>query len=56
MIPVSSGPSRVCVDIPIVDDDIVEIIEDFIVTFEGPPGTTGTNTTTRVVIVDNDCE
>ena len=56
IIPASPGSSRVCVDIPIVDDTIVENTEDFIVTFEGPPGTSGTTTFTRVVIVDNDCE
>ena len=54
LIPASPGSSRICVDIPIVDDIIVENPEDFIVTFEGPPETTGVNTTTRVVIVDND--
>ncbi|CAI8033565.1 FRAS1-related extracellular matrix protein 2, partial [Geodia barretti] len=54
IIPASPGSSRVCVDIPIVDDTIVENTEDFIVTFEGPPGTSGTTTFTRVVIVDND--
>lgn len=54
IIPASPGSSRICVDVPIVDDIIVENPEDFIVTFEGPPETTGINTTTRVVIVDND--
>jgi hypothetical protein len=54
IIPASPGSSRVCIDIPIVDDTIVENTEDFIVTFEGPPGTSGTTTFTRVVIVDND--
>ena len=56
-IPVSSGASRVCVDIPITDDTILEENEDFCVSFEIPPGTnanSGMITTTRVLIVDDD--
>ena len=53
IIPASPGSSRVCVDIPIIDDDIVEDIEKFIIFFENFPGTT---TNTCIFIVDNDCE
>ena len=48
---------RTCIDIEIVDDEIVENDEDFLVTFEIPPGTNaneGGINVTRVVIVDND--
>ena len=57
VIPASEVPSRTCFDIEIVDDEIVENDEDFLVSFEILPGTNaneGVITVTRVVIVDND--
>ena len=57
VIPASLVPSRTCFDIEIVDDEIVENDEDFLVSFEIPPGTNaneGGINVTRVVIVDND--
>ena len=57
IIPASSGPSTTCFNISITDDEIVENDEEFLVSFEIPPGTnanTGMINTTHVVIVDDD--
>ena len=56
-IPASSEPSEICFDIDIIDDDVVEQNEEFLVSFQLPVGTdavAGPTSTTTVTIEDND--
>ena len=56
-IPLSTGPQEFCFDIGIRDDDIVEPIEVFVLSFQIPAGAdaeAGPSTTSSVSIIDND--
>ena len=56
-IPASSEPSEFCFDIDIIDDDVVEQNEEFLISFQIPVGTdavAGPTSTTTVTIEDND--
>lgn len=49
---------RACLNVTILDDDILELDEDFSATLTGmlPPGAAFDLTSTEVLIEDNECE
>ena len=56
-IPASNRASEFCFDVDIIDDDLVENNEAFVVTFQVPSGTdaeAGPTSRTSVVIIDDD--